>query len=193
MTLTENDGECWEGTQVLMRCKNKSAGLLTGFAKTQRKAAQPEALGRLAGWAGMEVDDLAAQLFRRPLFFRRLKICRNVKFNQFRHHILLTGDPRRLTAFFRSHRTNPIYSSAFRLFHLSISYYSKLSAIYRNTEIHGELFADIREKTQVSLSRCALWRKINCIFQACPARMWTVAEQKWAQRTKVAQRRRIEP
>ena len=54
----------------------------------------------------MEVDDLAAQLFRRPPFLRRLKICRNVKHNQFRHHILLTGDPRRLAAFFRSHRKN---------------------------------------------------------------------------------------
>jgi hypothetical protein len=76
--------------QAVMRKKNKkSAGPPTFL----RRAAQPEALSRLAGRAGVEVDDLAAQLFRRPLFFGRLKICRNVKLNQFRHHILLAGDP----------------------------------------------------------------------------------------------------
>ncbi len=55
-----------------------------------RKTAQSEALSRLACVADMEVDDLAPQLFRRPLFFG-LKICWNIKFNQFRHHALLTG------------------------------------------------------------------------------------------------------
>ena len=65
----------------------------SGWAVTLlRKTAQPMLLGRLAGHAGREVDDLAAQLFRRPLFVGQLKICGNVELNQFRHHILLACD-----------------------------------------------------------------------------------------------------
>src|ERR1700704_5412774 len=41
----------------------------------------------------MEVDDLAPQLLRRPPLLRRLEVCRNVEFNQFRHHVLLAGNP----------------------------------------------------------------------------------------------------
>src|SRR5579871_4373115 len=40
-----------------------------------------------------EVDDLAAQLCRRPTRFRRLKRCRNVECNQFRHNSLLCRKP----------------------------------------------------------------------------------------------------
>jgi hypothetical protein len=59
-----------------------------------RKAAQPMLLSRFAGHAGREVDDLAAQFFRHPLFVGQLKVCWNVKLNQFRHHILLlAADP----------------------------------------------------------------------------------------------------
>ena len=55
----------------LMHCpETKSAGLITELLKTQWETVQPKLLSRLAGRAGMEVDDLAPQLFRRPLFFR---------------------------------------------------------------------------------------------------------------------------
>ena len=77
-----------ERKQAVMQNKSKSGWAVTLL----RKTAQPMLLGRLAGHAGREVDDLAAQLFRRPLFVG-LKICGNVELNQFRHHILLASDP----------------------------------------------------------------------------------------------------
>lgn len=153
--------------------KQKSAGLLPCCGKQSSQSR----LSRLAGRAGMEVDDLAAQLFRRPLFLWQLKTCRNVKLNQFRHDTLLAGDPRCLTAFFRSHRKICIYLNSLGL--SPISWSSKLSSTYRNTERYTELFAVVREKTQVSLSECAVWRKIICNFPAAPVRARTVATGIW--------------
>jgi hypothetical protein len=124
-----------------------------GWAVTLlRKTAQPETLRRLAGSAGREVDDLAAQFFRRPLFVGQRKICRNVKLNQFRHHILLAGDLKP----FGSVLKEPPQKSEFTQAHISQSVYisvsSKLNAIYRNTETKREFLPELREKTQVSLS-----------------------------------------
>ena len=136
-----------------MRQRRKNlAGPPTGLRNTQRKAAQPMLLGRFAGRAGREVDDLAAQLFRSPLFVGQRKICRNVKLNHFRHHILLAG-----------HRTphssvlkEPPEKSEFAQAHISLTFCisssSKLSATYRNTETTREFSANLREKAQVSLS-----------------------------------------
>jgi hypothetical protein len=131
-----------------MRCRNK-----IGWAVTLlRKAAQPMLLGRLAGHAGREVDDLAAQLFRRPLFVGQRKICRNVKLNQFRHHILLAAD----LTLPGSVLQQPPQKSEFAQAHISLSFCisssSKLSATSKNTETKRELLAGMREKTQVSLS-----------------------------------------
>ncbi len=134
-----------------MRNRNKSAGLIT-VGKTQRKAVQPKLLCRLAGGAGVEVDDLAAQLFRRPLFFRRLKICRNIKFNQFRHHILLRRRPTPPG----SVRQEPPQKFKSIPAHVSLFPYcvpcsSKLNAANKNTEAKAELLAQTWQKTQVSL------------------------------------------
>src|SRR5882724_7542260 len=82
--------ECPEGKQGLIVQENKK---LAGPLTLLRRAAQPVSLGRLACIAGREVDDLAPQLFRRPPRFWRLEVCRNVEFNQFRHHVLLAGNP----------------------------------------------------------------------------------------------------
>jgi hypothetical protein len=140
-------GECEEGTQVLiLRDTNYLAGPLTFM---QKAAAPPFSLSRLAVGAGMEVDDLAAQFFRRPLLFRRLEICRNVEFNQFRHHILLAGNRMPLS---RVLQESPQKSQSVQA-HVSLVPYScssKLNATNRNTEIKAEFFADMREKTQVS-------------------------------------------
>jgi len=137
--------DCAEGKQGLIpsTVKTKSARLLTLL----RRAAQPETLRRLAHSAGREVDDLAAQFFGRPLFVGQLKVCGNVKLNQFRHHILLTGspvpsgsvlqEPPQKSESNQAHRPVPSLTS------------SKLSATYRNTEPQGELLAAVRQKAQV--------------------------------------------
>lgn len=113
------------------------------------------ALSRLACVVDMEVDDLAPQLFRRPLFFG-LKICWNVEFNQFRHHALLTGYPTPSCCVFKE----PPQTSKVRQVLISLSFYvfssSKLNAICRNTEAMKELFAQLGAKTQVSLSNVRL-------------------------------------
>jgi hypothetical protein len=110
-------------------------------------------LGRLAGHAGREVDDLAAQLFRRPLFVGQLKVCGNVKLNQFRHHILLLAVDPVLPG---SVLQEPPQKSKFTQAHISLTFCisgsSKLSATYKNTKTKGEFLAGMREKTQVSLS-----------------------------------------
>jgi hypothetical protein len=124
-----------------MHCpETKSAGLITELLETQPKTVQPKLLGRLAGRAGVEVDDLAAQLFRRPLFFRRLKICRNVKFNQFRHHILLAGDSTPPSSVFQEppQKFKSIQAHV-SLFPYCVSCSSKLNAANKNTEAKAEL------------------------------------------------------
>jgi hypothetical protein len=76
--------------------QKKPAGLLPGLRKTQRKAAQPLVLklclSGLATGARREVDDLAPQIFRSPLLLG-MEVYRNIEFNQFRHDVLLAGDP----------------------------------------------------------------------------------------------------
>lgn len=126
-----------------MRCRNK-----IGWAATLlRKSVQPMLLGRFAGHAGREVDDLAAQFFRRPLFVGQLKVCWNVKLNQFRHHILLlAADP----ALFGSVLQEPPQKSKFTQAHISLTFCvsrsCKLSATYRNTETTREFFVELRER-----------------------------------------------
>jgi hypothetical protein len=97
---------CAGGKQSLIKHVNKNQlGCLPRCGKRSGKQPSPEALCRSAYSAGREVDDLAAQLFRRPLFVGQRKICRNVKLNQFRHHTLFAGRPQRHgEAFLRSHR-----------------------------------------------------------------------------------------
>lgn len=132
-----------------MRKRRKN---LAGPPTLLRKAAQPMLLGGLAGLACREVDDLAAHLLRRPLFVGQRKIRRNVKHNQFRHHIPLAGHPTPPGSVLKE----PPQKSESNQAHISLSFYisrsSKLSAIYINTETKGEFLPDMREKTQVSLS-----------------------------------------
>jgi len=124
---------------------------LAGQPTLLRKAVQPEALRRPAYSAGLEVDDLSPQFFRCPLFFG-LKICWNVKLNQFRHHALLTGNPTPSCSVLKE----PPQTSKVSQAHISLSFNvfitSKLNATYRNTKTQREFFAELREKAQVSLS-----------------------------------------
>jgi hypothetical protein len=135
----------------LMRERNKKpAGSPTGLLKMQRRAAQPEALSRFARVGGMEVDNLAPQFFRRPLLLRRLEICRNVEFNQFRHNVLLAGNPQ-LSGVLRSHRKPESLQAHVSLFPHYFSCSGKLRATSRNTVVKLELFPRTREKAQVWL------------------------------------------
>lgn len=130
-----------------MRCKTKN---WPGRLPCCGKAAQPETLCRLAGSAGREVDDLAAQLFRRPLFVGQRKICRNVKIDHFRHHILLAGVTKSFNSILKEPPQKPVFTQAhISLVHLCTYWSSKLNATYKNTETQRELFAGVREKTQV--------------------------------------------
>jgi hypothetical protein len=142
-------GERAEGTQALMRCKNK-----IGWAATLlRKAAQPmvlkPGLSGLATGARREVDDLAPQFFRSPPLLW-VEVCRNIEPDQFRHDVLLAGDP-----------TPPCNVSAepmpesgpvkvhISLFLTLVFTSSKLTATHKNTNTKEELLAGMREKTQV--------------------------------------------
>lgn len=146
---------------------------LAGQPTLLRKAAQPEALRRPAYSAGLEVDDLSPQLFRCPLFFG-LKICWNVKFNQFRHHVLLTGYPTLSCSVLKE----PPQTSKVRQAHISLSFYisgnCKLNATYRNTGTMREFLAEPREKAQVSLSNVQVGAKLNCIFRRVHVHPWTI-------------------
>jgi len=139
--------ECPEGKQGLIEHENKK---LAGPLTLLRRAAQPVLLGRLACIAGREVDDLAPQLFRRPPRFWRLEVCRNVEFNQFRHHVLLAGNPTPLSGVLDEppQKSEPAQAHV-SLFPHYICCSSKLSATNKNTEPLGELLARMRGKTQV--------------------------------------------
>lgn len=147
---------------------------LAGQPTLLRKAVQPEALRRPAYSAGLEVDDLSPQFFRYPLFFG-LKICWNVKFNQFRHHVLLTGYPTPSCSVLKE----PPQTSKVSQAHISLSFYifvsSKLNAIYRNTDAQREFFAELREKAQVSLSNVRFGAKEFASFVPALVRPWTLA------------------
>ena len=73
-----NTWQVWEGTQILMRKRNKN---LAGPPTLLQESSPPRSCSGLAGHAGREVDDLAAQLFGGPLFAGQRKIYRNVKLN----------------------------------------------------------------------------------------------------------------
>jgi hypothetical protein len=120
------------GEERLMQHENKK---LAGPPTFLRKAAQPVVLSRLACSAGMEVDDLAPQLFRRPPRLRRLEVCRNVEFNQFRHHILLAGNPISLSGVLQepTQDSKPVQAHV-SLFPHYASCFSKLSAASKNTQ-----------------------------------------------------------
>ena len=148
-------GKCAERKPGLIEHENKKpAGLPTCLRIAPRRAAQPVLSGRLAGSAGLEVDNFAPQLFRRPPRFRRLEVCRNVKFNQFRHHVLLAGNCMPLSRVLQEppQKSQPVQAHV-SLFPQSICSSSKLSATCKNPETHEELFDNMREITQVAECR----------------------------------------
>jgi hypothetical protein len=76
-----------------------------------------------------------------------VEVCRNVEFNQFRHHVLLAGPACRSAAFFRSHRKNlNLYKPMSSLFPRYLACSGKLNAINRNTRAKEELFACALER-----------------------------------------------
>ncbi|MCU1254739.1 MAG: hypothetical protein JWM83_1038 [Candidatus Angelobacter sp.] len=144
---------------------------LAGSPTFLRKAAQPVlsmrlALCRLACVTGMEVDDLAAQFFRRPARLRRLEVCRNVEFNQFRHHVLLAGNCMPLSRVLQEPpQKSQSVQAHVSLFPQSICSSSKLSATCKNPETHEELFDDRLEITEVA--ECMqISRKKNPVFSS---------------------------
>jgi hypothetical protein len=136
-----------------MRCGNKIGWAVTFLRKTQRKTAQPcglkLCLSGLATGARREVDDLAPQLFRSPLLFR-VVVCRDIEFDQFRHHVLLAGDSTPLPELSAEPMPEPgpvkVHIS---LFLTLVSFSSKLTATHKDPKIKKELLAGMREKTQV--------------------------------------------
>ena len=139
-----------EGKQGLMRCRNK-----IGWAATLlRKTAQPTCSSRLATGARREVDDLAPQLFRSPLLFR-VEVCRDIELYQFRHNVLLAGNPQ-LSGVLRSHRKPESLQAHVSLFPHYFSCSGKLRATSRNTVVKLELFPRTREKAQVWLRNVCL-------------------------------------
>ena len=140
-----------KGKDGLIEHENKK---LAGLPTFLRQAAQPVLLCRLACVAGMEVDDLAPQLFRRPPRFGRLEVCRNVEFNQFRHHVLLAGNRMPLSRVLQEPpQKSQSVQAHVSLFPQSICSSSKLSATCKNTETHEELFYAMRDITQVAECR----------------------------------------
>lgn len=148
-----------------MHHKNQN---LAGPPTLLRKAAHPVPLGGLASSTHREVDDLAPQLFRRPPRLRRLEVCRNVEFNQFRHHVLLAGTPTPPGGVHAepTHTSDPVQAHA-SLFPYSVLATSKLSATSKNTETKEELFTAMREITQVADSRALSRNKKAQPFPEC--------------------------
>lgn len=134
-----------------MQHENKN---LAGPPTFLRKAALQVPLGRLARSAGMEVDDLAPQFFRRPPRLRRLEVCRNVEFNQFRHNILLAGNPTPLDGVLQEppRKSEPVQAHV-SLFPHYASCFSKPIATCKNTEPQKEFFTAMCETTQVAECR----------------------------------------
>jgi hypothetical protein len=152
--------EPWTNWRLTWEARRKKAGgwcgretNLAGSPTLLRKAAQPVLLSRLACSAGMEVDDLAPQLFRRPPRLRRLEVCRNVEFNQFRHHVLLAGNPTPLGVREEPPQKSQPVQAHVSLFPQSICSSSKLSAANKNTEAKEEFFIAMRQTTQVAECR----------------------------------------
>ena len=146
--------KCAERKPGLIEHENKKpAGLPACLCITPRRAAQPVLSGRLAGSAGLEVDNFAPQLFRRPPRLRRLEVCRNVKFNQFRHHVLLAGNPPLCGVFQEPlQKTHPVPAHISLFPHYSVS--SKLSAICKNTETKEKLLGGcVRQRKLLNACR----------------------------------------
>jgi hypothetical protein len=134
----------------------KSAGLPTFL----RRAAKPLPLGRLARVAGREVDDLAPQFLRRPPRLRRLEVCRNVEFNQFRHNVLLAGNSTPPFCALAEPAQNPgPVRSCVSLFPHSIFCSSKLSATNKNTTTQAEFLAACAKTLKFGKAMCALAQK----------------------------------
>jgi len=91
-------GEFQEKHQV-MQLKTK----YPAWPLTARRRSWLSLLGRLSHSAGLELDDPATQLLRRPPLLRRLEVYRDVEFNQFRHDVLLSGTERRSATFLWNH------------------------------------------------------------------------------------------
>lgn len=105
-------------------------------------------LSGLATGARREVDDLAPQSFRSPLLFR-VEVCRDIKPNQFRHNVLLAGDPTPL----RDVSAEPMPESGPVKVHISLF---PTLAMCLQAECHSQRHEDkgrvargMREKTQV--------------------------------------------
>src|SRR5215831_14116396 len=73
-------------------CRNKIGWAVTLLRKTAQPLVLQLCLSGLATGAHREVDDLAPQIFRSPLLLG-LEVCWDIEFNQFRHDVLLAGDP----------------------------------------------------------------------------------------------------
>jgi hypothetical protein len=136
-----------------MRCRNKMGWAATRVAQNAAESSPARllklCLSGLATGARREVDDLAPQFFRSPLLLW-MEVCRNVEFNQFRHDVLLAGDPTPL----RELSAEPMPESGPVKVHISLFLTfvftsSKLNATYKNTKVKEELLAGMREKTQV--------------------------------------------
>jgi hypothetical protein len=94
-TSSLKSGRRREGRQILMRCK-KIGWAATWVAQNAAESSPAMVLKlRLSGLATgvrREVDDLAPQIFRSPLLLG-VEVCRNIEPDQFRHDVLLAGNP----------------------------------------------------------------------------------------------------
>lgn len=97
-TLAQLDGwlDRFKDTEVIQR----EPMWRLGFSFARRRSLAPSLLGRLSRGTSLEVDDLAPHLFRRPPLVRRLEVCRNMEFNQFRHHTPPSRKPDATSAMF---------------------------------------------------------------------------------------------
>jgi hypothetical protein len=72
----------------------------------------------------------------------------------------LPGDPALSGSVFQEPPQKSEFTQAhISLFHLSIFWLSKLSAVYKNTGTHGELFSSYACKDISFVKQCAFWRK----------------------------------
>src|SRR5690349_4159794 len=102
-----------------MRCRNKIGWAVTRVAQNAAENSPANVLkpclSGLSTGVRREVDDLAPQFFRSPLFLR-VEVCRNIESNQFRHNVLLAGAPTPL----RELSTEPMPESGPVKVHISL-------------------------------------------------------------------------
>lgn len=130
-------------------CENKNRLGCYLVAESNPASLLKRCLSGLATGGRWEADDLAPQFFRSPLLLG-MEVRRNIELNQFRHDVLLAGDPTPL----RDISAEPPPESGPVKVHVSlfltlIFRSSKLNATHKNTKIKEELLAGMRGKTQV--------------------------------------------